>query len=585
MANESFTHRIGQNDKNSIYRKSKFDTSSSTQASFFDQLLQIGNDIGAARKTPELPPAVRSGTSSSPSESTKRDEDQEDDSNEAPTPICQSCSLAPTRPEVLDGAVDGVDPSTSDGIQKPTARDSKSKSNSSDQLSNASSAIGSNEAVASEQGEKAVYQVDAAIGSESESNQREALQSDQQAKALNDKTASSIQSNGLDIATTSQSTNKPNADPVESSQTDSSSEIASIEVSGLQAVQQPKAEPPVKKVTSKEAQKSDESLASNPLDRVENDRPALSRRAERLADRNRQGDNTDDNDSSVKDSTQDDRSIQPVDESQQVVAAKDNSLAVQASNSSPSIEASLGPASFSFNPTTSFVSSVSASPTINQSTLAVEGTRSSTATASGPAIAGRSEGGFNSSSVSLGSGNGNSGTPSSSSRAETVQGATGSSSISPFQETKLVQRVLRGLEQLGTGGGQVKLRLHPPELGTLQMTLRIEGGQMHAKMEVENSMAKDALLHNVQSLKDRLSEQGMKIESFEVQVSSDGAKHGSGNSSLNQRNGFGSDSRWNEANSRFAQRNENRLSSEPASTDQRAPQAWTRNHGSLDLTV
>ncbi|MEQ1827618.1 MAG: flagellar hook-length control protein FliK [Pirellula sp.] len=169
-------------------------------------------------------------------------------------------------------------------------------------------------------------------------------------------------------------------------------------------------------------------------------------------------------------------------------------------------------------------------------------------------------------------------------RSETPRGGH-ASSVSPYQQVKLVQRVLRGLEQLGDGGGQVKLRLHPPELGSLQMTLRIESGQMFAKLEVENSLARDALLSNVQTLRDRLAEQGMQIEAFEVQVGSDSAGSDAGGSNLTQNGGFGSGSRWNEANSRFAQMNANRLSSEAEPTDRNPPTRWTRNNGSLDLTV
>ncbi len=93
-----------------------------------------------------------------------------------------------------------------------------------------------------------------------------------------------------------------------------------------------------------------------------------------------------------------------------------------------------------------------------------------------------------------------------------------SSSLSPQQEVRLVQRVLRGFEQLANGEGQVKLRLHPPQLGSLQMTLRVEGSQMSAKLEVENALARDALIDNLPQLRQKLSEQGVNIETFEVTI-------------------------------------------------------------------
>lgn len=158
------------------------------------------------------------------------------------------------------------------------------------------------------------------------------------------------------------------------------------------------------------------------------------------------------------------------------------------------------------------------------------------------------------------------------------------SAISPYQQSKLVHRVLRGLEQLGDGGGQVKLRLHPPELGSLQMTLRIESGQMYAHLEVENALARDALLTNVQSLRDRLSEQGMQIETFDVQIASDASSSNSSDAG-HTRHGFGSEPNWNGARSRFAETNSNRIEPQIVERERESSPLWVRKLGSLDLTV
>ncbi len=167
-------------------------------------------------------------------------------------------------------------------------------------------------------------------------------------------------------------------------------------------------------------------------------------------------------------------------------------------------------------------------------------------------------------------------------KAEVARSNAGSH-ISAYQEAKLVQRVLRGVEQLASGGGQVRLRLHPPELGSLQMSLRMEAGQVFAKLEVENTTARDALLNNVQALKDRMAEQGMQVAAFEVEVSTDSSGLGNSGSNFQSDGGSGSESRWNNATSRFAQQNNNRLSPEPVAIEHGA--AWTRTNGSLDLTV
>jgi flagellar hook-length control protein FliK len=179
-----------------------------------------------------------------------------------------------------------------------------------------------------------------------------------------------------------------------------------------------------------------------------------------------------------------------------------------------------------------------------------------------------------------GSGRGDSSTSSSTGTGR-AEGSTGSSSLSRFQQNKLVQRVLKGLEQLSSGGGQVKLRLHPPELGTLQMTLKIEANVMSAHLEVENSLAKDALLNNLQGLRDRLSEQGMSIDRFEVEVRTDsqsGTSSSSGESESNRQ------SRRDQPESRYAIYNENRLLGD--TVDEGKPSvSWFRTTGKLDLSV
>ena len=178
-------------------------------------------------------------------------------------------------------------------------------------------------------------------------------------------------------------------------------------------------------------------------------------------------------------------------------------------------------------------------------------------------------------------------TPTSSSsesgRGEVARSNSGTQ-ITAYQEGKLVQRVLRGVEQLANGGGQVRLRLHPAELGSLQISLRVEAGLVSAKLEVENAIARDALLSNVQTLKDRLAEQGIKVGSFEVEVSTDSNGSGTANSDFQSDGGSSGQSNRDNATSRFAQKNNNRLPTAPAQPE-RTPPLWVRNTGSLDLTV
>jgi len=129
------------------------------------------------------------------------------------------------------------------------------------------------------------------------------------------------------------------------------------------------------------------------------------------------------------------------------------------------------------------------------------------------------------------------------------------------------------------------LRLHPAELGSLQISLKVEAGLVSAKLEVENATARDALLSNVQTLKDRLAEQGIKVGSFEVEVSTDSSGSGTSNSNFQSDGGSSGQSYRDNATSRFAQQNSNRLPIDAVPSERKPPAVWTRNNGSLDLTV
>jgi flagellar hook-length control protein FliK len=159
--------------------------------------------------------------------------------------------------------------------------------------------------------------------------------------------------------------------------------------------------------------------------------------------------------------------------------------------------------------------------------------------------------------------------------------ASSGSRLSQHQETKLVQRVLRGMEQLADGGGQVRLRLHPPELGSLQMSLRIEGNTIFAEMQVETTTARDALMKNLPALKERLSEQGMQIEQFDVRA--DGTFDGGAAGTNSQGAQDNSNSGSSRQSSRYVDSLNNRLTV-PGSTDEaEITRRWTRTHGALDF--
>ena len=83
---------------------------------------------------------------------------------------------------------------------------------------------------------------------------------------------------------------------------------------------------------------------------------------------------------------------------------------------------------------------------------------------------------------------------------------------------RFVQRVARAFEAMGDRGGSVRLRLHPPELGSLRLEVTVRNGTMTARLEVESDSARTMLLDNLPALRDRLAQQEIKVDRFDVDV-------------------------------------------------------------------
>lgn len=88
---------------------------------------------------------------------------------------------------------------------------------------------------------------------------------------------------------------------------------------------------------------------------------------------------------------------------------------------------------------------------------------------------------------------------------------------------RFVRRVAGAFRAAEQNGGAVQLRLSPPELGSLQVRISIQDGAMTARLEADNAAARTLLIDNLPALRDRLAQQDIRIEKFEVDVRRDGA--------------------------------------------------------------
>jgi flagellar hook-length control protein FliK len=72
-------------------------------------------------------------------------------------------------------------------------------------------------------------------------------------------------------------------------------------------------------------------------------------------------------------------------------------------------------------------------------------------------------------------------------------------------------------------GGTLQLRLSPPELGALRIELNVKDGVMSASLQTENANARKLLLDHLPALRDRLAEQNIRVDRFDVDVRQDGS--------------------------------------------------------------
>ncbi len=84
--------------------------------------------------------------------------------------------------------------------------------------------------------------------------------------------------------------------------------------------------------------------------------------------------------------------------------------------------------------------------------------------------------------------------------------------------TRFVGRVAKAFHTANERGGTLQLRLSPPELGSLKLQLTVKDGALSAKLEADNSIARKLLLDHLPALRDRLAEQNIRVDRFDVDV-------------------------------------------------------------------
>ncbi len=92
--------------------------------------------------------------------------------------------------------------------------------------------------------------------------------------------------------------------------------------------------------------------------------------------------------------------------------------------------------------------------------------------------------------------------------------------------SRFVSRVAGAINSANERGGAIEIRLSPPELGALRVSLEVKEGVLTAQLEAETPAARTALLDNLPALRDRLEQQQIRIEKFDVDVRDESNQRG-----------------------------------------------------------
>ena len=95
---------------------------------------------------------------------------------------------------------------------------------------------------------------------------------------------------------------------------------------------------------------------------------------------------------------------------------------------------------------------------------------------------------------------------------------TADTSLSQADRVRFVQRVEQAFQDLSDQGGTVRLRLSPPELGSLRLEINISNGEMTARVQAETPAARNVLLDNLPALRERLAQHDIKVQRFDVDL-------------------------------------------------------------------
>lgn len=106
-----------------------------------------------------------------------------------------------------------------------------------------------------------------------------------------------------------------------------------------------------------------------------------------------------------------------------------------------------------------------------------------------------------------------------------TQPAPEGDAVSTLDRVRFVQRVARAFQSAEGRDGVIQMRLSPPELGSLKISITTQHGVLSAQVEADTAAARNVILDNLPALRERLAEQQIRLERFDVDVRRDGGQN------------------------------------------------------------
>jgi len=96
------------------------------------------------------------------------------------------------------------------------------------------------------------------------------------------------------------------------------------------------------------------------------------------------------------------------------------------------------------------------------------------------------------------------------------------------------QKLSSFIQQASESGKAMRIRLDPPELGSLQIEVGRVSGQLIARIEVDNPQARALVFEQLQLLRDSLQQQGLRVDRLEVELNENLSREFTSDQSGNQ---------------------------------------------------